>query len=166
MNRIKLNEIDEINGVKVKVDFSGKSTAIYLRDDVKKVCFKFLEAIKKLKDEVNVSTIRLCLHESKESSVHEMIIFHSVDGEHTCHKHLTLSESYHIIEGELEVYKYDDDFKVLEVSTLSSNDKDFLLFEKIPANIWHLTLPKSKLVIFKETRGGPFNPLDTILRDS
>ena len=76
------------------------------------------DTIKKLKDiarEHPLKRARLCLHESIENKVHEMIIVAHRDGVIEAHKHPSLKpESYHVIEGELKISIFNNDGSVKE----------------------------------------------------
>ena len=47
--------------------------------------------------------VRLCAHHSRDDRLHEMLIVHTHDTYVRPHKHLGKSESFHIIEGDVDV---------------------------------------------------------------
>ena len=59
--------------------------------------------------------VRLCTHQSVEDAVHEMLIVHIKGTYIRPHKHPNKSESFHIIEGNLDVVVFDDAGDLLEV---------------------------------------------------
>ena len=69
--------------------------------------------IESLKDKANKSfrkRYRICLHHSTDHLTQEMIICSKGFNYFRPHKHpLMYSESYHLIEGALDVYLFDDD---------------------------------------------------------
>ncbi len=99
---------------------------------------------------------RLCLHKNREEAVQEMIIVAHRDSYFEGHQHpLTKPESYHIIEGELEVNIFSDTGQVIKKILLSHNANPRMY--RIQGNIWHQPIPISEWVVYHEVYTGPFN---------
>lgn len=100
--------------------------------------------------------IRINMHHSMESGVHEMIIVHCLNNYVRPHKHSHKTESFHIIEGELDVVLFDDSGKVtkiIEMGTIGSG-KHFCY--RTVEDKWHTVIPRTETVVFHETTNGPF----------
>src|SRR5580704_9266068 len=59
--------------------------------------------------------IRVCAHRSVDDRLHEMVIVHTKDTYVRPHKHLGKAESFHVIEGEVDVVVFDEHGAVDEV---------------------------------------------------
>lgn len=105
--------------------------------------------------------IRLCAHENVDSALHEMIIVHSRDTYVRPHKHFGKSESFHVIEGEVDVVLFDDDGGVTEVIQMGDARSGRPFFYRIATPIFHTLLIRSEVLVFHETTGGPFRRADT-----
>ena len=74
------------------------------------------EKIQELKEsclETNSKSTRICLHNSVEDNLHEMLIVLPRHLYVRPHRHIGKSESFHIIEGELDVFIFDNDGNVV-----------------------------------------------------
>ena len=106
--------------------------------------------------------IRLCAHDGVGDSLHEMLIVH----ERSCyvrpHKHVGKSESFHVIEGEVDVVIFDEDGAVSRVIQMGSFASGRPFFYRIAEPLFHTLLIRSEVLVFHETTGGPFRREDTI----
>ena len=58
---------------------------------------------------------RLCDHNEVGDTLHEMLIIHTKDTYVRPHKHLNKSESFHIVEGSLNVILFDEEGQITDV---------------------------------------------------
>lgn len=100
--------------------------------------------------------IRINMHHSMDSGVHEMIIVHCFNNYVRPHKHTNKTESFHIIEGELDVVLFDDDGKVIKVIQMGPMGSGKHFCYRTVENKWHTVIPKTETVVFHETTNGPF----------
>lgn len=101
--------------------------------------------------------VRLCTHPNIEHSLHEMLIIHCRDNYVPPHKHPGKSESFHIIEGSLDVVIFFDDGTIREIINMGephNGEKPF--YYRISEVMFHTVLPTSEMVVFHETTNGPF----------
>jgi cupin fold WbuC family metalloprotein len=99
---------------------------------------------------------RICLHESLQNKVHEMIIVAHKDGDMPAHSHpADKSESYHMIEGKLKILIFNDDGSKKETIFLSSDAHPKMY--RIRGGVWHQPIPLSEWAIYHEVATGPFN---------
>lgn len=97
---------------------------------------------------------RLCLHSDDQCMLHESIIVTTKeDHGHFIHKHMDTSEFNIIIRGKLLVILFDEDGNIDQAFVLEEGKK--LLF-RIEPNQYHLAVPMTDIVVFLETKQGPF----------
>ena len=108
--------------------------------------------LEQLKEESRGGNIRICLHDRPESDFHEMIILERRGKYYRPHKHLN-GESYHIMEGRLGVFIYDEAGTIVDQTELSPGKN---LIYRVGKHMLHSILPLSDLVIYHESKLGPF----------
>ena len=100
--------------------------------------------------------VRLCTHQSVEDAVHEMLIVHIKGTYIRPHKHPNKSESFHIIEGTLDIVIFDDAGNIFEVVNMGEYSSGDQFFWRLSQSYFHTVIPRSDVVVFHETTGGPF----------
>jgi len=104
--------------------------------------------------------LRICLHESPIATYHDMIILQHRENFYRPHKHLNKGETWHILEGRLTSFVFDDLGKVTDTCCLSP-EGTFLF--RISTGKYHMGIPVSDIVIYHESKPGPFlGPEDSI----
>jgi len=106
--------------------------------------------------------IRLCTHRRVDDRLHEMVIVHALDTYVRPHKHLGKSESFHVIEGDVDVVLFDDDGGVSDFIPMGAFASGRPFFYRIAAPRYHTLLIRSDVLVFHETTGGPFRRDDTV----
>jgi cupin fold WbuC family metalloprotein len=101
-------------------------------------------------------TVRLCAHRSVDDPVHEMLIVHSKGARVRPHKHPNKSESFHIIEGKLDIVVFDDSGGVVDVINMGDYPSGERFFWRLSESYYHTVIPRSDVVVFHETTNGPF----------
>lgn len=106
--------------------------------------------------------IRICTHQQPEDGLHEMLIVLLKGTYVRPHKHVNKSESFHIIEGLLDVIIFDDTGKIIDIITMGdfSSGKNF--FYRLSTALFHTIFLRSDSVTFHETTNGPFQKENTI----
>ncbi len=107
--------------------------------------------------------VRLCAHAGPESPVHEMLLVLSGNSYVRPHRHPGKSESFHIVEGVLDVVLFDDDGTVHAVVPLGDRDSGRPFYYRLDEPRFHTPIVRSDLVVFHETTTGPFRPGDADL---
>ena len=100
---------------------------------------------------------RICAHSGKEEDIHEMVIYHQKGAYLHPHKFHINTESYLLLEGEIDVVLFNDlgePLKVIEMGTIGSQ-KTF--FFRLPQPMFRTLILKQDSV-FLEVKTGPFNP--------
>jgi cupin fold WbuC family metalloprotein len=106
--------------------------------------------------------VRLCAHHSADDPVHEMLIVHSIDTYVRPHKHLGKSESFHVVEGDVDVVVFDDDGAVREVIRMGPFASGRPFYYRIAEPLFHTLRIRSDMLVFHETTSGPFRRADTV----
>ena len=102
---------------------------------------------------------RICVHSGVDDTLHEMLIVHAKNIFVRPHKHISKSESFHIMEGVLNIILFNDTGDVVRVIELSEKGN---FFYRLSDSLFHTVVPVSDVVVFHETTNGPFNREDTI----
>lgn len=101
--------------------------------------------------------VRLCAHPNSEDRLHEMLIVHSRSAYVPPHRHMNKSESFHLIEGLLTVFIFDEDGKIKEVIPMGDPGSGRAFYYRLSSNRYHTIWPESEYVVFHEVTNGPFD---------
>lgn len=135
---------------------------LFADERIVKVGSKEIEFLKK-KASYNIrQRMRLCTHRDIADRLHEMLIVHQKDTYVRPHKHQNKIESFHIIEGAVDVILFDDDGNIIEVIRMGDYSSGSHFYYRISDPYYHTLLIKSDVLVFHETTNGPFNRSDTI----
>jgi glucose-6-phosphate isomerase len=97
--------------------------------------------------------VRVCLHEGPDADFHDMLILQRRGYFHPVHKHAVKGETWHMIEGRLGAFVFDDAGQLLDGSLLSLGHR-FLY--RVGTAQYHTVIPASEVVIYHEGKRGPF----------
>jgi cupin fold WbuC family metalloprotein len=106
--------------------------------------------------------IRLCAHTGVDDRLHEMLIVHERECYVRPHKHLGKSESFHVIEGEVDVVIFDDAGGVADVIPMGAYASGRPFFYRLAEPTFHTLLIRSPVLVFHETTSGPFRREETV----
>ena len=148
MTAMELNEVSE--------------EVLYTLDPVTKVAVTDIESLKGRALANPRERARICTHLSVDDSVHEMLIVHTKGTYIPPHKHLGKSESFHIIEGRLDIVMFDDAGEVVDVIEMGEYASGDTFFWRISESYYHTVIPRSEIVVFHETTRGPFRREDLV----
>lgn len=104
---------------------------------------------------------RLCAHPGPDDRLHEMLIVLDQGTYIRPHRHAAKTESFHIIEGELDVVVFHDDGAVREVIRMGPYGSGKAFFYRIMEPCFHSVLITTPYALFHETTNGPFDRADT-----
>lgn len=142
-------------------DDSGKSPAWYFKGKDKLIDARVLAALKAASPARPGSAVRICLHAGPADAAQSMIIALRAGSPPKPHRHATREETYHMIEGRLELRFFDDAGRQTASFELGGPGTGLPLVYRMSAGVWHVTEPKTELALFHESRTGPFDPADT-----
>lgn len=95
--------------------------------------------------------VRVCLHSGPDASHHDMVILEHGGGFYPPHRHPGKAETFHVIEGALGVISYDEQGGAVEAGVVAEGEVYRLAIE-----LYHLVMPKSDIVVYHESKPGPF----------
>jgi len=96
---------------------------------------------------------RICAHKSTSDTLHEMIIAIRADSYIRPHRHPNKVESFHLIEGDVDVIILSDAGDIEDIVRLGKN-KNFYYRLNVPH--YHTLLIQSPVVVVHEITNGPF----------
>ena len=99
---------------------------------------------------------RICAHKTNNDALHEMLIVISADSYIHPHKHLAKSESFHIVEGEVDVAVFDDAGAVVDVIELGPPGSGRQFYYRLDHGAFHTLLIRSDYLVVHEVTNGPF----------
>jgi cupin fold WbuC family metalloprotein len=108
---------------------------------------------------------RICAHKSNHDPMHEMLIAIGSRSYIQPHKHFQKTESFHIIEGLVDVVTLNEEGRILEVIGLGDFNSGLPYFCRISAAEFHTLKIRSEILIMHEVTTGPFDKKLTIPGD-
>jgi cupin fold WbuC family metalloprotein len=106
---------------------------------------------------------RICAHKSNDDPLHEMLIAISAGSYIHPHRHVSKSESFHIIEGEVDVVVFDEAGKIVDVIELGAVGSGRRFYYRLSDSAFHTLLIGTDLLVMHEVTNGPFAKDQTIL---
>jgi cupin fold WbuC family metalloprotein len=104
---------------------------------------------------------RICAHSGVDAPLHEMIIALASGCYIRPHRHVAKGESYHMLEGRMDIVMFDGAGAAVQVVRLGAPDSGAPFFYRHDAAGFHSVLVRSGVAIFHETTSGPFKASDT-----
>ena len=128
---------------------NNKNLVFYKKNIVKK--------IKDLAEKTNKKRARLCIHKSILDKTNEMIIALKKNSYVRPHIHPnSKSESYHIIQGKMNVYVFSKKGKKMKVIKMGQFGSNLNFFYRMNKGYYHLPIAVSNWCIYHEVFSGPF----------
>lgn len=134
----------------------AKSTTFFCKEEIIEIGSEQLDLLKQAARQDPLRRARLCLHHDHSDKVQEMVIAFCRDSYVRPHRHVNKSESFHVIEGELEVIFLDDEGQVTHRVRMGPCRSGHTFLYRLSSSLWHTVLPLTEFVIFHETTTGPF----------
>jgi hypothetical protein len=106
---------------------------------------------------------RICAHKSNDDALHEMVIAISADSYIHPHRHVGKAESFHIIDGEVDVAVFEDEGKLSDVIQLGPPGSGRSFYYRLSHSAFHTLLIRSEFLIVHEVTNGPFDRDQTVL---
>lgn len=146
------------NKKKYKIDKSGKTLAIFLKDQFSIIDEKIINHLIMFSKKKNLQDIRICMHSNRKSKIHNMINLINKKKKNIYHKHISKDEIYHIIKGEMKI----EYLKKGKKRKITLNKKKNIF--RMKKNTYHQIVPLTKYVVFHEIRQGPFFKTDSVFK--
>jgi cupin fold WbuC family metalloprotein len=109
--------------------------------------------------------VRLCAHSSNADLLHEMFIALAKTTYVRPHRHLAKSESFHIVEGLVDVVILDERGGIVEIIELGDAATGRNFYYRLSSPAFHTLLIRSDILIIHETTNGPFRQEDAMVAD-
>jgi len=106
---------------------------------------------------------RICAHSRNEDLLHEMVIALAASTYIHPHKHIGKSESFHIIEGLVDIAVLDDTGELVDVVELGQPGLSRNFFYRLSESQFHTLLIKTDYLVVHEVTNGPFDPARSVL---
>ena len=132
-------------------------------DPIVKVGREELAFLKRQALENQRKRARICAHQTNEDSLHEMVIAISAASYIHPHKHLGKSESFHIIEGEVDVVMFDDQGAIVDIIELGDAASQRNFYYRLSESAFHTLLIRTDFLVVHEVTNGPFLRDKTVL---
>ena len=132
-------------------DAGAKTVAFFCKRHPVCVDAALIEELKKVSAARGGKNVRLCLHDSPAADHHDMVILERRGKYYRPHKHREKGEAFHIMEGRMCVFTFDDAGNVTESRALDSGD-----ILRVGVNMYHAVMPLTAMVIYHENKPGPF----------
>jgi glucose-6-phosphate isomerase len=129
--------------------------ALFNTDAVLAVDDDLIQYLKKRARTAPSRRFRICLHQSAEEAVQEMIVVHCRENYSRPHRHAAATSCL-IIEGDLTVVLFDDDGRETRRIELGTRDSGKPFTLRLGPDIWHMPVCRSEQLVFYETLEGPF----------
>ena len=113
--------------------------------------------IKKLAKKTANKRARVCVHKTLSSKTNEMIIALKKGSYIRPHKHpYSKSESYHVIEGKMDVYVFSKKGKKIKVINMGDYKSKLNFYYRMNKSYFHLPIAVSDWCVYHEVYSGPF----------
>jgi cupin fold WbuC family metalloprotein len=99
---------------------------------------------------------RICAHPGPEDRLHEMLIAISRDSYIHPHRHFEKAESFHIVEGIVDVVILDASGEIEDVIELGEPGSGRALYYRLSTPRFHTLLIRTPLLVVHEVTSGPF----------
>lgn len=133
------------------------TNAIWNRESLATVDARTIEDIARQAAASANGRFRLCLHESVDAVIQEMLIAATRDAYFRPHRHPPgKSETCIVLEGELDMFVFDENGRVTQRVELAPTltGKTFLFRAASP--VWHLPVARTERTVYYEVFQGPF----------
>lgn len=134
-------------------------------DPIVKVGQEELGFLKKQAAENQRKRARICAHKTNEDALHEMLIAISAKSYIHPHKHLGKSESFHIVDGLVDVVVFDDQGEISEIIELGDARSGRNFYYRLSESAFHTLLIRTDFLVVHEVTNGPFSRDKTVLAD-
>jgi cupin fold WbuC family metalloprotein len=105
------------------------------------------------------------VHVDDAAMVQEMILALRQDVLFRPHRHPNKTESFHVIEGALDIVVFDQSGTPLRAVRLAAIGGGKSFYYRLNEPLYHAILPCTPLVVFHETTTGPFSKTDADFAD-
>lgn len=106
---------------------------------------------------------RICAHRTSDDALHEMLIAISAESYIRPHKHPGKAESFHIIDGLVDVVVFNNFGAIVDVIELGDASTGRNFYYRLSDSMFHTLLIHTDFLIVHEVTNGPFVAAETFL---
>ncbi len=106
---------------------------------------------------------RICAHKTSDDTLHEMLIVIAAASYIHPHRHVGKSESFHIVEGEVDVAIFNNGGEVIDVIQLGAPGSGRNFYYRLSESAFHTLLIRSDYLVVHEVTNGPFERDRTVM---
>ena len=144
-------------------DFIEHSKEVYYAaDSILKLGKKDMEHFKAIATQNERKRSRICAHKDVNDKLHEMFIVLEKNSYIRPHKHFNKSESFHVIDGAVNIILFDENGKIKDIIEMGDYLSGKKFYYRINKPVYHTLLIQSEFLVFHEITNGPFIKSDTI----
>ncbi len=153
-------------GLDLVRDLKSRSEAYYCRNQASvAIDGVLIDALKAHLEATGSGLMRLCLHSSPNSTLHDMVIVQKRGAAYKPHKHIAKEECYHMLEGKLRIDFFNDAGEMTATTVIGATGSGLAAICRVRAGVWHSTTPESDYAVIHESRPGPFTGADSAWPD-
>jgi len=135
---------------------------LYADEDPVRVNREDIETLTMQAEKNERKRMRLCAHHRLEDPLHEMLIIHTSETYVRPHKHLNKSESFHVVEGRVDVVMFDEMGTIIVVLPMGDYRSGLYYFYRIADPVIPTLIIRYDVLVIHEVTNGPFKPEETI----
>jgi cupin fold WbuC family metalloprotein len=143
--------------------YKEKSPEVLVADEeIVRVARPDIELLKSRAPKTMRRRTRFCAHQKGEDSIHEMLIVLLRGTYIRPHKHLAKVESFHIVEGAVDVVVFDEAGTIVDIVQMGDYASGRNFYYRISQPAYHTLVLRSDVLVIHETTNGPFHRDDSI----
>ena len=150
MNRSRISILNP-DPQKVVIDAAARTAAFFVRVLPALVDKRLLNELKIYSEIHDHCNVRICLHEGPDADHHDMVALERRGRYYRPHKHLRKGDTFHLLEGRLGIFSFDDTGIVIDAVVIGPGE-----IYRTAVNTYHAVLPLTDYVIHHENKPGPF----------
>ena len=148
------------------MNLTQKSPEVYLADGPVSIIGKDdIGVIEKALKTAPRGRVRINVHPGGEDLLHEMFIAMSGKSYIHPHKHISKSESFHLVHGKVDIVVLDDAGEIIRVVPLAANGDGGAFYYRMSAPLYHTLLIRSDTLVIHEITNGPFRKGESVMAD-
>ncbi len=139
--------------------------AVFAVDETVTLTSADIPAVKARCHETVKKRSRICAHRSEQDELHDMILALAHGTYIRPHKHPWSTESGHVIEGESDLYLFDDSGAVTTIIELGEYRSERVFFFRQSDPVYHTQIVRSETFVMHEVILGPFDKSKMVYAD-
>lgn len=124
-----------------------------------------IDFLKSEVSKISLGRIRINFHDNSADIVHEMFIAITKESYIPPHRHKGKTESFHVVEGSVDVVIFDDVGEILDVIELGAKIGKRRQYYRMSEAYYHTLIIRSDILVVHEVTNGPFVADDVCVAD-